>query len=223
MGILGIENRTENWKTVEHFHGLSYDAKVCLVKRLLGTQELEPQDIDIELFWYGFRDYIDQCPADEKPSEERVAGMYNKYFGDLRDKIQEFRAPQFPYKFNDLSAKNYNPIGDYQKELFDNIRHTEVDIVIQCGDRLIVGEAKYESSLDANSGYVLVHQLIRQHVMAKILSDSCKSEKEIVHFVVGDKESLKNTAQVKFMIDQGWLPEGNVLFWDDIERIAKGC
>lgn len=23
MGILGIKNRTENWETVQHFHGLS--------------------------------------------------------------------------------------------------------------------------------------------------------------------------------------------------------
>lgn len=34
MGILGIENRTENWKTVQHFHGLPDETKVCLVKKL---------------------------------------------------------------------------------------------------------------------------------------------------------------------------------------------
>ena len=34
MSILGIENRTENWKTVEHFHGLSDEAKVKLVQKL---------------------------------------------------------------------------------------------------------------------------------------------------------------------------------------------
>ena len=31
MGILGIKNRTENWKTVQHFYGLSDNAKTRLV------------------------------------------------------------------------------------------------------------------------------------------------------------------------------------------------
>ncbi len=34
MGILGIKNRTENWKTVQHFYGLSDNAKTRFVQRL---------------------------------------------------------------------------------------------------------------------------------------------------------------------------------------------
>ena len=34
MGILGIKNRTENWKTVQRFYGLSEYAKTRLVQRL---------------------------------------------------------------------------------------------------------------------------------------------------------------------------------------------
>ena len=33
MGILGIRNRTENWKTVENFYPLSGDAKIKLVQK----------------------------------------------------------------------------------------------------------------------------------------------------------------------------------------------
>ena len=34
MGILGIKNRTENWKTVQRFYGLSEYVKTRLVQRL---------------------------------------------------------------------------------------------------------------------------------------------------------------------------------------------
>ena len=34
MGILGIPNRTENWKTVQRFYGLSDNAKTRFVRRL---------------------------------------------------------------------------------------------------------------------------------------------------------------------------------------------
>ena len=34
MGILGIKNRAENWKTVQRFYGLSDNARTRLVQRL---------------------------------------------------------------------------------------------------------------------------------------------------------------------------------------------
>lgn len=53
MGILGIENRTENWKTVQHFHGLSNEAKFCLVQELGEPAGLLAEEISLELFWKG--------------------------------------------------------------------------------------------------------------------------------------------------------------------------
>ena len=52
---------------------------------------------------------------------------------------------------------------------------------------------------------VLVHQLIRQYVMAKILMDRLESDglakKNVIPFVVGDDVgSLKKRRQVEFMI-----------------------
>ena len=67
---------------------------------------------------------------------------------------------------------------------------------------------------------ILVHQLVRQYVMATILIEISQNlpKKRIIPFVVGDKRrSLKKTYQVTFMIGQGWLSEENVLEWGDIE------
>lgn len=83
-------------------------------------------------------------------------------------------------------------------------------------------------TFDANSDLVLVHQLIRQYVMASILvaclkSDSREHDKEIIPFVVGDKDkipNLKNTTQVTFMAEQQWLNKDNVLSWDEIDQLA---
>ena len=223
-GILGIKNRTENWKTVQHFHGLSQDARKCLVKKLLGTNQLESEDIQIELFWYGFRDYIATC--DEKgncpPTAENVVEIYNEYFGDLKGKVQRFCDPKFPHKFSGLIPKNYDP--SLEGDLFNNLRHTEIDIAIISGKHLILGEAKHQSSLDAKSSYVLVHQLIRQRVMAQILLRVSGADLEITHFLVGDKkrlDTMKNRVQVKFMEKQKWLKPENVLSWDDIEQLTR--
>ena len=68
-----------------------------------------------------------------------------------------------------------------------------------------------------DSSLILVHQLIRQYVMAKILVDRLELDKEIIPFVVGDSAAeLKRTFQVSFMIHRGWMDEENVLAWSDV-------
>ena len=226
-GILGIKNRTENWKTVEHFHGLSDDAKARIVAKLLGSKDFDSSSIEIQSFWYGFRDYIAKCndKGVNPPSPEQVGRAYRKIFEGLQSKVSEFRDKDYPRAFATLQPRNYSPSEKYFGQLFDNLRNTEADIVIRCGNKLLIGEAKYESSLNAESKYVLVHQLIRQHVMAKILVDIAGDNLEVQHFLVGDAcklDSLKNTVQVKFMKQQKWLRKENVLSWDCIAAIAEG-
>ena len=71
-----------------------------------------------------------------------------------------------------------------------------------------------------NGDLVLVHQLIRQYVMASILVDRLECDKKVVPFVVGnDVGSLRRAIQVKFMCCQGWLSEENILSWDEIEEL----
>ena len=59
MTILGITNRTENWKTAQYFAPLFGANSVRLARLLLGSgTTLEPGDVSLELFWRGVRDYI---------------------------------------------------------------------------------------------------------------------------------------------------------------------
>ena len=60
MGILGITNRTENWKTAESFAPFFEcdSARTRLAKRLLEplgkSHEVQPRTVKIELFWWFF-------------------------------------------------------------------------------------------------------------------------------------------------------------------------
>ena len=111
-----------------------------------------------------------------------------------------------------------------QIKLFQNLRNTEVDIVLEDSEYLYIGEAKHEKGFGADGKLILVHQLIRQYVMARILLDMSAStaSKRIVPFVGGDDVSkLKKINQVRFMINQGWLQEDNVLSWQEIKDLAR--
>ena len=212
MGILGIENRTENWKTAQLLDGLSDAGKVALVRRLGEPDATLANDVRIELFWYGVRD--------GKPDLERAAAIYDSEFADLRQRICCFKQQPFQH----LKCHNYVVSRETWEDFLNNLHHTEIDIVLETPERLFIGEAKYESGFGGDSKLVLVHQLIRQFVMATILLDLLGEKKNLVPFVVvddGNLRSVKNTAQVKFMVDQGWLKGENVLSWREIDAIKK--
>ncbi len=154
---------------------------------------------------------------------DNFAQSYVKSFCNLREEIKEFNG------FRNLKDWNYDASKKYpttaSDKLSDNLCNTEIDIVLETPRRLFIGEAKGESDLGAGSQHVLVHQLIRQYVMAKTLIDLIPEarNKRVVPFVVGDSDklaSLKNTIQVKFMLKQGWLKRTNILSWNDIERLG---
>ena len=223
MGILGIENRTENWKTARYFAPFFEDetARLRLAKKLGAPEDTLPMDVHIELFWTGMRDHIYLYSDNATSNTDLVkdlADRYGRLFPNLRESTENFGGFQ-------LREDNYRIPDTNQKRLFTNLRNTEIDIILETPDCLFVGEAKDESGLGASGDDILVHQLIRQHVMTRILADIRNPKKEIVHFFVGDNRKLpniKNTTQVKFMICQGWMPKGNVLSWDDIAKIASG-
>ena len=171
------------------------------------------------------RDYFHQekQPTRNNPSFFGVlAERYVCLFPELREEIKRFDSSgnelRLPEKWN------YNS-RDAKGKLASNLINSEFDVVIQTPNHLFVGEAKGESGLGTNGKYVLVHQLIRQHVMAKILVDIAGDNLEVQHFLVGDAcklDSLKNTAQVKFMKQKGWLDKKNVLCWECVKAIAEG-
>ena len=214
MGILGIDNRTENWKTAQTFAPFIDNHVACklLAERLLDERLDDTEDVSLELFWTGGRDWLAQDERRATKLAEKTSAAYASRFHDLRDKINEFPG------FNPLQLHNYDAEGQNAKKLADHFKNTEFDIVLETSQHLFIGEAKDESSFGTDGKLVLVHQLIRQYVIARILVDLVsKGRKSIVPFVVAPEgkklASLRNTAQIKFMIDQKYLKESNILSW----------
>ena len=92
MGILGIDNRTENWKTARCFAPFFGDvaARLKLAKRLGVLGEPPPSEIKLELFWKGLRDHLKQNRDSIKSIEEYyspLASHYQKLFSDLPERI----------------------------------------------------------------------------------------------------------------------------------------
>ncbi len=206
-GILGIRNRTENWKTARFFTPLFSNGGVHLAQKILKQPENEIPDARLELYWKGMRDHVYETKEDRNP--KKLAHCYDSQFQSLRDRIEDYG------KFRELKSGNYISKGN-EESLCNNLINTEIDIVIETPDHLFIGEAKHESNFGANSELVLVHQLVRQYVMAKILVGLRKCEKEVIPFIVGGS---KNNHQIQFMICQGWMVEDNILCWEEIKAL----
>ncbi len=224
MGILGIKNRTENWKTAKTFAPFfnKPDLRLKLVERLGEPEGTDPDEVKLELFWKGMRDYIHG--AEPKPTEATLAKMYKRMFSDLRLHIGGFHADD-GVEFDPLKEWNYSPPHPEEAQaLYKNLRNTEIDIVLESKGRIYVGEAKDESGFGANGSLVLVHQLVRQYVMAKILVDLLRTKHEVVPFIVRNnpKDEQKEPAQVQFMLEQKWLQPENILTWKYVIDLAAG-
>ena len=157
---------------------------------------------------------------------EKLAESYNCYFSTLHEDVEEFRRSRSKTLnlrcLMDWNYKVSKESGNAQN-LFNNLLNTEIDIVLDSPKHLFIGEAKHEMGFGADSKLVLVHQLIRQYVMARILAEICEPKKTVVPFIVRDKkESAKRAVQVQFMLCKGWLKKENILRWEDVERLARG-
>ena len=219
MGILGIINRTENWKTASHLIPLKMNNHVGgLADRLTPNLPHRSEEPELELFWKGMRDFKSQGEVDADTLSQNVTKAYNLRFAGLRRDIQRIGG------FNNLRSDNYDvSTPKRQSMLFQNLRNTEVDIVLEDSESLFIGEAKHEMGFGADGKLILVHQLVRQYVMARILVElSVDTEKKkVVPFVVGDDvKKVRQFNQIRFMVNQGWLQEENVLNWQEIREIA---
>ncbi len=228
MGILGITNRTENFKTAKTFapflvdDSMSAERRLRLAKKLGEPGDTAAKDVTLELFWKGMRDALPQ--GERSYSENRayeLAKRYQEHFSGLRDKIEQFEGPP---RFEPLKAHNYRADDiDQKKSLYNSLLNAEIDIVLETPNHLYIGEAKDESGFHASSKLVLVHQLIRQYVLAKTLPSHI-SKKQVVPFIVRPRKDHggDEKAQVEFMKKHYRLTDANILTWDDIDRIAKG-
>ena len=218
--VLNIENRTENWKTAQKFAPFfsDADARLKLARRLNYSNTSETGDISLELYWNGIRDYLSKIDRKKEDFDDPFATSFAKLFLRLRNKIDEFG------KFQSLEDFHYRvpTTKEHKRKLCNNLYYTEIDIVLESPDCLFIGEAKHESPFGTGGGNVLVHQLVRQYVTAKILVDQLSVDKKVVPFVVGDNsDNLKRRLQVQFLIEIGWLRGENVLSWDKISSLTQ--
>jgi len=241
--ILGIKNRTENWETARTFAPLiTCSRKRYEFARHIISNHYSPcpsfgeEHVMLELFWKGFRDLIKlTAGASGKSSKARkaakikeVADIYRKHFHDLRTGIEEYislaetqkKQPKLNLKPDNYVCKesDTNEPDKSELRLYDNLINTEIDIVVSAPGFLLIGEAKEEASFDGNSESILAHQLIREHVMADIVLQMKEppTKTEIISFVVGD--DVEGQAQVKCMLDMGWLVKENIISWNDVKN-----
>ena len=137
--------------------------------------------------------------------------------GDLRSKASAFKGLRCSKDYN------YDVLSQATRErLFQNMYNTEIDIVLETPKTLLIGEAKHEESLGADSKRILVHQLIRQYVMAKVLLTTIGCNKNVIPFIVGDcVDKIIKTRQVQFMIAEKWMNGCNVLDWNEVGSLAS--
>ena len=242
MGILGIENRTENWKTASHFAPFIGEAgaenRGRLARHLTENHEeqfgVQSNDAELELFWFGMRDYAPAQRGSKRTATEkqqdytRITEMYRELFSGLRHDIEQFDTshntklgiPHRGYRCADMPDDN----------LGSNVEGTEIDIVLKTESHLFIGEAKSQTaSFRRSPSYVLVHQLIRQYVTARICENlNARSQGSahlrIVPFVVVNMDkwnTFRSQEQIKFMFKQGWLKEANILTWETVAEISK--
>ena len=170
----------------------------------------------LELYWKGMRDFLKKQEDKEKWKFEIADRFRNsELFGNLQESVSDFRVSGRS-GFRKLQPGNYDTSDS--EGIYRNLYNTEIDIVLESRHTLFIGEAKGEMSLGADGRLVLVHQLIRQYVMANILVDLTGKPKRVVPFVVGCNE---RQYQVQFMLKQGWMEERHILKWDDIARWAS--
>nr|WP_321269664.1 hypothetical protein [uncultured Tolumonas sp.] len=223
--IFNIENRTENWLCAQHFVPLANSDKLnqfalqLIQNHQENTVENE-RNFNLELFWYGFRDFLHKNHITNL--DEKITAYYNNNYSDLQSLIVNSKV------LLNVESDNYKLTSGNFKKLFTNLKNTEIDIVIANNNYLLIGEAKHTQTFGSNGKNVLTHQLIRQYVMCSILAELIKQIDDFEHNIIvipfiicNDKdEALKNN-QVKFMLEQKWLNQNNILNWLDIIHLNK--
>ncbi|MBI4197980.1 MAG: hypothetical protein HY533_02585 [Chloroflexi bacterium] len=231
-GILGVKNRSENWRTAQAFAPLLAGGTAhLLANKLLPGRQFLHDEVHLELFWRGVRDVLHDLDGPRRRRRQdaqrlttEITELYAAHFSDLRECIGSFRVDSRP-GFLPLDEGSYGvPASrEGQVKFYYEMQNTEIDVVLSAPGYLLIGEMKSESSFGASRKNILVHQLIREYVMAKIavLLRPAYESVAIVSFVIGEKEKkryLHSNKQVRFLVAQGWLTEDNILSWSDLKQ-----
>ena len=88
------------------------------------------------------RDYVNKVGKDDLKRECAKAYNDKQLFFDLRGDLERFIKQGHDNSPKDLNPKNYRVASGDEKELFNNLRNTEIDIVLETPGHLFIGEAK---------------------------------------------------------------------------------
>ena len=80
MGILGIHNRTENWKTATHFSPLLSEKSHRLVQLLGDLPRFQTGEVRLELYWKGIRDRLYQDGVKKSLRNKNLLLCITSYF-----------------------------------------------------------------------------------------------------------------------------------------------
>ncbi|WP_420065100.1 hypothetical protein [Pectobacterium colocasium] len=217
--ILGIKNRTENWTTVNNLFDLKNKKLISYLMRN-NDDESEPFDDGVqarlELFWYGYRDYLfDNSINLNTINTNAIYERFLRLFPDLQGNVLKFQNGNRRC-LRVEEAVNYS----FQREdaplrLFQNIRHTEIDIVIETRNKLYIGEVKDSQTFGADGRLFLPHQLLRQYIMARILIDELGRNLDVVPFIISNSENTRKNGQIQLMVNLGYLDMKNVFTWEN--------
>ena len=236
-GILGIPNRTENWKTAKTFapvitSGKQHKLAAWIIGNATGEScSLHQNEVCIELYWKGFRDYCKSRNITRKNEDfiDETATRYRRLFPRLREDIERYNSQ---VKLNEptlITTAPHNYIVDDSRQsaklLYINLLNTEIDVVLSAPGYLLIGEAKGGQAFGADSGLVLPHQLVREYVMASIVADMIDKEERqqiktrVIPFVIGD--NVSKFTQVKLLHHLHYLQPENVISWDRLSKFIS--
>ena len=137
--VLEIENRTENWKTARCFGPIFGESAIGLALCLDEHGYPGSEEVRLELFWHGMRDFLFKKIKKNDPMNDRAAWKrriqtcYTDLFPDLRERVQGYPG------LRALADQRYS--GTEMEGLYNNLFHTEIDIVMETPRALFVGEA----------------------------------------------------------------------------------
>ena len=123
MPILGINNRTENWKTAALFAPLLGERRVRLAHLLGEDWQTEPHEVRLELFWKGVRDYKHMTGTTKEELIPQCVNAYEEHFSKLYSDIDTF--VEKTGKLSRLETPNYNSTDP--DKLCNNLENTEID------------------------------------------------------------------------------------------------
>lgn len=175
---------------------------------ILGLEKEEIDNLQVELFWKGFRDYALQ----HEDCREKFLQAYKKLIPAVREAVKGTR----------LHLREAFYSSSDRDKIFNELRNTEIDVTIFHREKIYVGEAKRKEKLGFNGRNILAHQLVRQRVMVKVLQALTGDRRELVQFIICDRSRVKSIYRMEQLkvVEALDSNKPRVVCWQDVLKRA---